>query len=142
MLALSVLVSSGFVLHLPSVTRLLEGTHARVDWPRMCETEPDESPQFESAASIAAAKRRAIARTSYNAEEEKALKVCRIEFAPYPAGKYNKLASLEDSAAAFDQCRKDLPALKSWSDEEIEATYTLLKVRIPCSRLPPLAAYC
>ena len=65
----------------------------------------------------------------YNEAEEKALRVCRIEFAPYPAGKYNKIASLEEGLgpkAAFDQARKDLPALASWSDLEIEATYTSL----------------
>ena len=67
-------------------------------------------------------------RTSYSAEEDKALRVCRIEFAPYPAGKYNKIVDEGDGrAAAFDQCRQDLPALASWSDEEIEATYNAIQ---------------
>ena len=47
-------------------------------------------------------------RTSYNDEEDKALRVCRIEFAPYPAGKYNKIVDEgEGRTAAFDQCRND-----------------------------------
>ena len=46
------------------------------------------------------------------------------------AGKYNKIASEETGlgrAAAFEAARKDFPALSSWSDDEIEATYTLMK---------------
>ena len=55
--------------------------------------------------------------------------MCRIEFAPYPSGKYDKIVCEgAGKAAAFDQCRKDLPALSSWSDEEIKATYDSLKV--------------
>lgn len=78
----------------------------------------------------AAGLRLSAARTSYSAEEEKALRVCRIEFAPYPAGKYNKIVEDGDGrAAAFDACRRDLPALASWSDEEIEATYDQIKVQ-------------
>jgi len=93
-------------------------------------------PQLlESEASIAAKERAANVRTA-NAEEEKALRVCRIEFAPYPEGKYNKIISDEDKVypdaaerrrAAFDACRKDLPALASWSNIEIEATYNALE---------------
>ena len=69
------------------------------------------------------------AREGLTKEEEKALRVCRIEFAPYPSGKYNKLEG-EDGpgrVAAYEQCRKDLPALSSWSDDEIEATFTYMQ---------------
>lgn len=96
-----------------------------------CESEPKRRPMVESAASRKADLMKASER-AYNEEEEKALRICRIEFAPYPAGKYNKIASEEEGlgkAAAFDQCRKDLPALASWSDLEIESTFTALKVR-------------
>lgn len=69
-----------------------------------------------------------------NRSRQQALRICRIEFAPYPAGKYNKMASDEEGgvgkAAAYDQVRKDLPALASWSDLEIESTFTALKVRL------------
>ncbi|EOD30921.1 hypothetical protein EMIHUDRAFT_99210 [Emiliania huxleyi CCMP1516] len=96
---------------------------------RLSEAEGEpRTGRVESAASIAAAQMRANVR-SYNAEEEKALRVCRIEFAPYPSGKYNKLEG-EDGpgrVAAYEQCRKDLPALSSWSDDEIEATFTYMQ---------------
>ena len=96
---------------------------------RLSEAEGEpRTGRVESAASIAAAQMRANVR-SYNAEEETALRVCRIEFAPYPSGKYNKLEG-EDGpgrVAAYEQCRKDLPALSSWSDDEIEATFTYMQ---------------
>ena len=146
------LLASGFVLpqHAPSTTdqRIAK---TRVGGLRLSEGEQPRR-KLESPASIAAEKMKALART-YNPEEEKALRTCRIEFAPYPAGKYNKIASEDEGLgreAAFEQVRKDLPALASWSDDEIEATYTLMKVRertagwIPLSLadVAPLPADC
>ena len=42
----------------------------------------------------------------------------------------SSLRGIEDGpgrVAAYEQCRKDLPALSSWSDAEIEATFTYMQ---------------
>ena len=135
-LALATLLSTSFVPPTSAWSTTRRTVSVRAGWPRLAE-EPNEARPgngYESAATRAAAERAANLRT-FNADEETALRVCRIEFAPYPAGKYNKIEEEGGRAAAFDQCRKDLPALSSWSDLEIEATYTSLKVRqLPAAR--------
>ena len=58
----------------------------------------------------------------FSASEEKVLRQVRREFSGYPAGKYYDLQELDGPAAAYREVRKDHPALKGWSDEELRDT--------------------
>ena len=64
---------------------------------------------------------------AYDAAEEKALRQARLDFGGYPAGKYYTIKSTEGAAAAYECVRTDLPALGSWTDDEIDVTIKSLR---------------